>query len=146
MVQNLRKMIALKSKKALTIIEVLVAVILTAIVMLHGTIFFIATWRLNAESKDYNTVLNNVVLNLENYIAKPYNSAVTIAESEYMIKTEKLRDKYDVTYTLTKSTGNFTYGGFYYMISSARWRYGGDANSDNKINIKTVCAQRWEHQ
>ncbi len=58
----------LKERSALTLVEVLVAVVLTAIVMLHGTVFFIATWRLNAESKDYNMVANDVVANQKNVL------------------------------------------------------------------------------
>ena len=91
----------LKNESALTIIEVLVAVILTAIVMLHGTVFFIATWRLNAESKDYNLVLNDVVANLEKCISRSRNA--NVSNDDYVIKTRKLRNKYDVTYTLVKT-------------------------------------------
>ncbi|MBR3628425.1 MAG: prepilin-type N-terminal cleavage/methylation domain-containing protein [Elusimicrobia bacterium] len=136
----------IRNEKALTLIEVLVAVILTAIVMLHGTIFFIATWRLNAESKEYSLILNDVVGNLENYIERQYNDDVNITSDQYMIKDRLLRNKYNVTYSIVKNTVTYEHFGFYYVISSARWRYGGDERSDNKINIKTVCAKEWNKQ
>ncbi len=136
----------IKNVQALTIIEVLVAIILTAIVMLHSTIFFMATWRLSTESKDYNMILNDVVGNLENFLAKEYNNSVTIPNSSYKIKTKTLRNKYVVTYSLTKDTTTYNTCGFYYLISGARWRYGGDSDSDIKINIKTACTKEWKHQ
>lgn len=128
---------------ALTIVEVLVAIILTAIVMIHGTIFFIATWRLNTESKEYNMILNDVVANLENYISKPYNKNA-VATSDYLIKTgdRKLRnnDNYVVTYTLTKDSTFYDDYGFFYITSSAEWKCGsGDYMSNTVINIKTAC-------
>ncbi|MCR4662594.1 MAG: prepilin-type N-terminal cleavage/methylation domain-containing protein [Endomicrobiaceae bacterium] len=136
----------LNNIKALTLIEVLVAIILTAIVMLHGTIFFIATWRLSTESKEYNMILNDVIDNLENYISKTYNNSTTIPDNQYVFKTKILRKKYTVTYTLTKDITNFNSCGFYYLTSSARWRYGGDQNSDIRISIKTACAEGWHMQ
>ena len=136
----------IKGKKALTLVEVLVAVILTAIVMLHGTTFFMATWRLSAESKEYSMILNDVTANLENYIARPYNNNVVIQDSEYKVKSKQLRGQYDVTYTIVKDTTNFVSCGSYYVISSAKWRYGGDEKSNNRISIKTVCAKEWNKQ
>ena len=138
----------LKDRNALTIIEVLVAIILTAIVMLHGTIFFITTWRLSAESKEYNLILNNVIDNLENYIAKTYSTAAINPTNDYYIKTKTkaLRGLYDVTYTLRKDNAALfdSQGGFYYLISEATWRYGGDEKSNFKISIKTACARKWD--
>lgn len=137
----------IKNNCALTLVEVLVAVILTAIVMLHGTTFFIATWRLSAESKEYNMVLNDVALNLENYIARPYNNTTSITDDQYRIKTKLLRNKYTVTYNLKKIINPyFNTFGFYYVVSSAKWRYGGDTDSEIRISIKTACAPRWNRQ
>lgn len=141
---NIRKGILnyIKSTSALTIVEVLVAIILTAIVMLHGTVFFISSWRLSTESKEYNMILNDVVANLEKCNSRKFDlTAVTL--DSYVVKSKKLRDKYDVTYTMTKDTSPYALYGFYYIVSSARWRYGGDSDSDNVINIKTACAERW---
>lgn len=134
----------IKNNFALTLIEVLVAVILTAIVMLHGTVFFIATWRLSAESKEYNMILNDVAGNLEYYISRPYNNDVNIPNSLYKTKSKLLRGEYTVTYNLVKDTTTFNSCGSYYVISSARWVYGsGDEKSSNRISIKTACAKEW---
>lgn len=140
----------LKKESALTIVEVLVAIILTAIVMLHGTLFFMASWRLSAESKDYNTILNDVIANLENCVSIASNSYTAYAddsekglapETEYIIKTNdrKLRNnKFKVTYTLEKQ--RMKYHQFFFVTSSARWRYdnAADQNSDNIINLKSA--------
>jgi hypothetical protein len=134
----------IKDVRALTIIEVLVAVILTAIVMLHGLIFFIATWKLSTESKDYNMILNDVVGNLENYISEDFSESTVIPDSSYKVKTKVLRNKYTVTYTLEKDKTHYASSGYYYVTSSARWRYGGTADSDNRISIKTACAPNWD--
>lgn len=135
----------LKEESALTIVEVLVAVILTAIVMLHGTVFFIATWRLNAESKDYNLVASDVVANLEKCLALAKNSN-TATNDEFVTinptdntRTRVLRGKYTVTYSLKKDSF-VNYEGYIQVISSARWRYNSSAtsDSDNIINIKSA--------
>lgn len=145
----------INNTSALTIVEVLVAIILTAIVMLHGTMFFISTWRLSAESKEYNMILNDVITNLENYSMKAYSTSVNISSStDYYIYRRILRGKtvdekkddvpYYVRYELKKDTAPVTNGGgFYYIISSAKWRYGGDYKSDIVISIKTARAPRW---
>lgn len=136
----------LKERSALTLVEVLVAVVLTAIVMLHGTVFFIATWRLNAESKDYNMVANDVVANLEKCVAMGVNpggsgkgNKVFANANEYVIRNRTIRGLYTVTYSLEK-TNVMYYQGFVYLISSARWRYNSAATneSDTIINIKTA--------
>lgn len=135
----------LKEESALTIIEVLVAVVLTAIVMLHGTVFFIATWRLNAESKDYNLVASDVVANLEKCLALARNSETAVNDEFVTInpadnkKTRLLRGKYLVTYSLTKKSFS-QYEGYIQVTSSARWRYNSSATSasDIIINIKSA--------
>ena len=140
----------LKKESALTIIEVLVAIILTAIVMLHGTLFFMASWRLSAESKEYSMILDDVIANLENCVSiassnyTPYpsdNTKGSAPDTEYIVKTgdRKLRNnQYTVTYLLEKQKMN--YHQFFYVTSSARWRYDNAASSDsdNVINIKTA--------
>ena len=130
----------LKKESALTIIEVLVAIILTAIVMLHGTLFFMASWRLSAESKDYSMILDDVIANLENCVARATDSE-TVVPDEYVVKTNDryLRNgQYKVRYKLEKK--RMDYHQFYYVTSSARWRYdsGASDDSDNVINIKTA--------
>jgi len=135
---------SIKNIRALTIIEVLVAIILTAIVMLHGLIFFVASWRLSTESKDYSMILNDVVGNLENYISEAFSESTVIPDSAYKVKTKVLRNKYTVTYSLEKDKTHYNTSGFYYVISSARWRYGGSADSDTRISIKTACAPNWD--
>lgn len=132
----------IKSTSALTIVEVLVAIILTAIVMLHGTVFFVTTWRLSSESKEYNMILNDVVANLEKCNSRKFDLTAVMSDS-YVVRNKKLRDKYDVRYTMIKDISPYALYGFYYIVSSARWRYGGDAKSDNIISIKTACAERW---
>jgi hypothetical protein len=146
MVHKRNKMIKfLKEESALTIIEVLVAVVLTAIVMLHGTVFFIATWRLNAESKDYNLVASDVVANLERCISLARNSTAVTNDEFVTInptngtRTRVLRGRYTVTYSLAK-TSLVQYEGYIQVISSARWRYNASATSasDTIINIKSA--------
>lgn len=134
----------IKNVRALTIIEVLIAVILSALVMLHGLVFFVATWRLSTESKDYNMILEDVIGNLENYLSEEFSESTIIPESSYKVKTKVLRNKYTVTYTLEKDKTHYNTCGFYYVTSSARWRYGGNSDSDTKISIKTACAPNWD--
>ena len=130
----------LKEESALTIIEVLVAIILTAIVMLHGTLFFMASWRLSAESKDYSMILDDVIANLERCVARATDTT-SVSDADFVVKNGQrtLRNgKYSVRYTITKQLMN--YHQFYYVTSSARWRYDNAASgdSDNVINIKTA--------
>ena len=135
----------LKNDSALTIVEVLVAVILTAIVMLHGTGFFIVTWRLSAESREYNLILNDAILNLERC-----QSAATTAvkadgfsapDSEYVILSRNIRGN-TVTYSLRKTNMGFVGGhivdGYWFLTSMAEWRYAGDKHSSRRINIRTA--------
>ena len=125
----------LKNDSALTIVEVLVAVILTAIVMLHGTSFFGATWRLSVESKEYNMVLSDVVSNLEKCSSIASDTIPTPA-GEYVVTKRILRNKYTVTYELEKQS-MYPFG-YFFLTSKARWRYGGDVHSSRVINIRSA--------
>lgn len=124
----------------LTLVEVLASVIITTLLMLYGTSFFIAAWRLSAESDEYSMILNDVVSNLESYKSKSYNSAVTGA-GVYVVQQKVLRNQYTVNYTLSKSadvTNNFIY-----VTSKAEWSYGQGEESINRISIKSAIAPRW---
>lgn len=134
---------SIKTNLALTIIEVLVATILTSIVMLYGTTFFIATWRLSTESKEYSMILNDVASNLEKYTSRKFDTSTTISSTTYVVYSRTLRDKYDVKYSLIKDTAPYNKYGFCYVISDAKWRYGGDENSNIRISIKTAIAPKW---
>jgi hypothetical protein len=126
----------IKEESALTIVEVLVAVILTSIVMLHGTLFFMTSWRLSEESKDYSMVLNDVVANLENCVSMAPSSS---SSDERLVKERKLRNgQVTVSYRLDKSM--IDYNQICFVTSSARWRYDTTATnaSDNIINIRTA--------
>lgn len=132
----------------LTLVEVLVSVIITTLLMLYGTSFFIASWRLSAESEEYSTVLNDVVSNLESYRAKAFDSPVSLT-TDYIVKNRTFRNKYNVTYTLSRSnTEKLSHLGtnyYYVVISSAEWSYGQGMSSANKISVKTAVAVKWEH-
>ncbi len=133
-------------KNGLTLVEVLVSVILTTLLMLYGTSFFIASWRLNSESTEYSTVLNDVVNNLECYKAKVFDTPVSVS-TDYIVKNKTFRNKYTVTYTLTRSaTEKLSLAGtnyYYVVISSANWSYGEGLSAANKISVKTAVARRW---
>ncbi len=138
----------------LTLAEVLISVVLTTLLMLYGTSFFIASWRLSSESNEYSTVLDDLVANLECYKAKAFDTPVSIS-TDYVVKNKTFRNKYSVSYTLSRNgkSGNekFVDAGitYYYVVtSSTTLNYGKDADgkelsAPNEIQIKTAVAKKW---
>ena len=125
---------------ALTIIEILVAIVLTAIVMLHGTGFFIATWRLSAESKDYNAVLNDLASNLEQSVSIGRNDTIPNdgvfhdIDIDRVITQRTLRNNKMVTYHLAKRNMENSFGRSFQVISNATWQYEDEADNSNATN------------
>lgn len=119
----------------LTLIEVLIAVTITAMVMLYTTSFFIAAWRLSSESEEYSQILNDVVSNLESYKASPVSTS-------YVVANKTLRKKHSVRYTISEVASPIPYVS--YITSEAKWYYQDDGVTYRKISIKSASYEGWK--
>jgi len=127
-------------RKGLTLVEVLVSAVLTSMVVLYATSFFVAAFRLSTEEKEYSSILEDVANNLESYKFKGYDSEVGTA---YVTKTKTIRDgKYTVEYDLLRVSTPIPKSE--YIISKASWKYGGSDESAHKISIKTAICGKWD--
>jgi len=66
-----------KNNKGVTLVEVLVSIVITILVMAYGLNLFIASWKLEVESKEYNEVLQIISSKIE-YYKQFVNPAVQI--------------------------------------------------------------------
>lgn len=55
-----------KNKKGLTLVELLVSCVITVMVIMYGSTFFISSWKKEIESEEYNRVLQYVCGTIEN--------------------------------------------------------------------------------
>ncbi|MBQ3834794.1 MAG: hypothetical protein II816_04700 [Elusimicrobia bacterium] len=70
----------LKNIKGLSLSEVLVSISIVMILSVYGLSFFDAAWKYRSENDEYQTVLNNVVSNLESSKYAIANDKITAAE------------------------------------------------------------------
>lgn len=134
-----------KINSGLTLIEVLVSVIITAIVMVYGMSFFMAAWRMEVESSSYDRILGNTIKITEDRRSKAYSSLPSTGT--VTISSESLPSGKIVmyTYTFKKHTVTNSIEG----VALAEWPWSSSATSAekaswNRIAIKTHFAEEWK--
>jgi len=133
-----------KINSGLTLIEVLVSVIITAIVMVYGMSFFMAAWRMEVESSSYDRILGNAVKIMEDkrsnaYFISPSSGTVTIS-SESLPSGKVVM----YTYMFKRHTVTNSMEG----VVLAEWPWSSSATSAekaswNRIAVKTHFAEEW---
>lgn len=134
-----------KTNLGLTIVEVLVSVVITSLVMVYGMSFFMAAWRMEAESSSYSRILGNVTKIMEEKRSKYY--FVTPASGTVNISSEALPSGKVVMYSYTFLRHNITNSMEGVVLAEWPWTSSATAAekaSWNRIAIKTHFAQEWK--
>ncbi|MEA5000753.1 MAG: prepilin-type N-terminal cleavage/methylation domain-containing protein [Endomicrobiaceae bacterium] len=133
-----------RKNSGLTLIEVLVSVIITSIVMVYGMSFFMAAWRIEAESSSYDRILGNAIKIMEDKRSDPYFTSPS--SGTVTISSESLPSGKVVMYTYTFKRHAVTSS--MEGIVLAEWPWSSSATSAekaswNRVAIKTHFAQEW---